>query len=107
MAGFGCFLGTTKKTANSTFILPKGGAVVADAGAICGSHKNVIYLTADQVTQGAVGAGATAGNCLPPASCCHSIVCCICTGSPAHLGSIGTTYKVTGHIQGSTWLWRG
>lgn len=80
------------KPANSTFILSKGGTVVADACAISGSHKNVIWLAADQVIQGAVGAGTAAGKGLSPTSCCHGIGQCICTGDPAHLGSVGSTY---------------
>lgn len=96
-----------KKTSTGTFILPKGGAVVTNAGTVTGLHENVICSTADQVTQGAVGAGAVAGNCLPLATCRHGIGCCICAGGPAHLGRIGTTYQATGHIQGRTRLWRG
>lgn len=66
--------------------------MVADACAISGSHENVVCLAADQVIQGAVGAGAAAGYGLSRARCCHGIGQCICTGDPTHLGSIGSTY---------------
>lgn len=66
--------------------------MVADACAISGSHENVIGLSADQVLQAAVGAGAAAGEGLSRASCCHVIGQRICTGSPAHLGSTGSAY---------------
>lgn len=53
----------------STFFLSEGGTVVADAGAVSGSHNKVVWPATDQVSQRAVGAGAAAGEGLPIAGC--------------------------------------
>lgn len=89
-------------------MLCEGDTEVADTGAVGGSHKNVVRLAADQVTQRAVGTGTGAGEVqLSIADCFHSIADCICAGGPVHLSSASATHQLAGHIRDRTWLWRG
>lgn len=87
----------------STLVLPEGGAVIADTGAVGGGHMNVIGVAADQVTQCAAGGGAAAGEDLTLADGFHIIAHCIHTGAPEHLGGTSTTHHLAAHIRGSTW----
>ena len=91
----------------STLVLPEGGAVIADTGAIGGRHENVIGVAADQVAQHAAGGGAGAGEGLASAGGFHIVAHCIDAGAPEHVGSTSTTHHLAAHVRGSTWLWRG
>ena len=90
----------------STFILSVGGTVVADTGAVGGSHHNVVRLATEQVPQRAVGAGAAAVHGVTVAGGCQSIAHCIRTGGPPHESHVGFTDEVAGDIRGRTGLWR-
>lgn len=83
------------------------GTVVADACAISGSHKDVVGLPTDQVTQGAVWAGAATGEVLSAADGFQGIAHCVGTRWPGYLRSGSATHPLTGYIRGRTWLWRG
>lgn len=91
----------------STLVLYEGSTEAADTDTISGSHKNVVLLATDQVTQCAVEAGAAAGEGLSIAGGFHSIGHCICTGCPGYECSAIAKDQLTGHIRGRTWLYRG
>lgn len=84
--------------------MSEGGTVVADTGAISGSHKNVVCFATDKVSERAVWTGAVAGEGLSMAGGVHGIAHCICTGSPEHVSSSSTTDQVTGDVSWRTWL---
>lgn len=90
----------------STFVLPVGGTVVADTGAVGGSHHNVVRLATEQVTQRAVWVGAAAVHGVSVAGGCQSVAQCIRTGGPPHESHVGSTDEVAGDIGGRTGLWR-
>lgn len=91
---------------DSTFFLSEGGAGVADAGAVRGSHENVVGLATEQVTQSAVGAGAAALERLTVAGSCQRIAHCICTFGPVDMSGADTAVQLAGHISRRTGLWR-
>lgn len=86
--------------------MSEGGAGVADAGAVRGSHENVVGLATYQVSQGAVGAGAAAVEGLTVAGSCQRVAHCVCTVGPVDVSSAGTAEQLAGHISGRTGLWR-
>ena len=91
----------------STLVLSEGSTVVADTGAIRGSHVNFVHLATDQVFQHAAGAGAVAGEDLSIAGGFQIIANCIGTGGPGHLSKASAAEQLAWNISGSTWLWRG
>lgn len=80
--------------------------MVANTGAICGSHMDVIFLATDQVFQRAVEAGSAARDSLFIVGGCHHIAHCVCSGRPEHLSSSGATGQLAGHVSRRTWLWK-
>lgn len=85
-------------------VLSEWGAVVADTGAVGGSHSNVVRLTAEQVAQRAVGAGAVAGEDLLAAGGFHSVAHSIDPGSPGHLSDASPADHLARHVSGNTWF---
>lgn len=90
-----------------TWVLSEGSSVVADTGAVGGSHENLVHLPTDQIAQRAVGAGAVAAECLCIAGGFHIVAHCIRTGGPGHLSHASSTHQPAGHIRRRTRLWRG
>lgn len=88
----------------STFILPVGGTVVADTGAIGGSHYYVVGLLTEQVAQGAVGVGAAAGLCICITGGSQRISHSVRAGGPGHLGYTSAAHQLAGHAGGRTRL---
>lgn len=87
-----------------TFFLSEGGTVVTDTGAVSGSHQNVVWLAADQVTQRAVGAGAVADEGLLVAGSCQSVTRCIRAGGPGDVSGTSAAEHLAGHVEGRAWL---
>lgn len=73
----------------STFFLPEGNTGVADAGAICGCHEDVMRLATDKAAQSAIRGGARAGEVLSSTNGCQGIADSISTGGPVDVSSPG------------------